>query len=96
MLTVTTENASVRPYFQNLPFQVGAKTGSAQVSAQTEAHAVFVCFAPYEDPEVAVAMVVEHGASGSVLASMSADVLGYYFSAQETREEIPAENTLIR
>ena len=94
--TATTENASVRPYFQNLPFQVGAKTGSAQVSAQTEAHAVFVCFAPYEDPEVAVAMVVEHGASGSVLASMSADVLGYYFSAQETREEIPAENTLIR
>ncbi len=96
MLAVTTESASVRPYFQNLPFQVGAKTGSAQVSAQTEAHAVFVCFAPYDDPEIAVAMVVEHGASGSTLASMSAEVLSYYFTAQETREEIPEENTLIR
>ena len=96
MLAVTTESASVRQYFQNLPFRAGAKTGSAQVSAQTEAHAVFVCFAPYEDPEIAVAMVVEHGASGSVLASMSADVLNYYFSSQETREEIPQENTLIR
>ena len=96
MLAVTTENSSVRPYFQSLPFQAGAKTGSAQVSAQTEAHAVFVCFAPYDDPEIAVAMVVEHGASGSTLASMSADVLNYYFSSQETREEIPEENTLIR
>ena len=96
MLAVTTESASVRPYFQNLPFQAGAKTGSAQVSAQTEAHAVFVCFAPYDDPEIAVAMVVEHGASGSTLASMSAEVLSYYFTAQETREEIPEENTLIR
>ena len=45
---------------------------------------------------IAVAMVVEHGASGSTLASMSAEVLSYYFTAQETREEIPEENTLIR
>ena len=96
MLAVATENASVRQYFQGLPFQAGAKTGSAQVSAQTEANAVFVCFAPYDDPEIAVAMVVEHGASGSTLAAMSAEVLRYYFSSQETREEIPVENTLIR
>ena len=96
MLAVTTESASVRPYFQNLPFQVGAKTGSAQVSAQTEAHAVFVCFAPYDDPEIVVAMAVEHGGSGGELAHMAAEVLSYYFTAQETREEIPEENTLIR
>ena len=82
--------------FQELPFQAGAKTGSAQISAQTESNAVFVCFAPYDDPEIVVAMAVEHGGSGSELAGMAADVLRYYFSSQETREEIPAENTLIR
>lgn len=82
--------------FQSLPFQAGAKTGSAQVSAQTESNAVFVCFAPYDDPEIVVAMAVEHGGSGSELASMAADVLSYYFSSKETREEIPVENTLIR
>ena len=82
--------------FQVLPFQAGAKTGSAQVSAQTESNAVFVCFAPYDDPEIVVAMAVEHGGSGGELASMAADVLSYYFSAKETREEIPLENTLIR
>lgn len=96
MLALTTNNNSVRQYFQSLPFRAGAKTGSAQVSSQTESNAVFVCFAPYDDPEIAVAIAVEHGGSGSELAGMAADVLRYYFSSQETREEIPAENTLIR
>ena len=96
MLALTTNNSSVRQYFQSLPFQAGAKTGSAQVSGQTESNAVFVCFAPYEDPEIAVAIAVEHGGSGSELASIAADVLRYYFSSQETRDEIPVENTLIR
>ena len=88
--------AQDNPAFRNLPFRAGAKTGSAQVSAQTESNAVFVCFAPYDDPEIAVAMAVEHGGSGSELADIAAEVLSYYFSFKETREEIPAENTLIR
>ena len=37
-------------------------------------NAVFVCFAPYDDPEIVVAMAVEHGGSGGELASMAADV----------------------
>lgn len=96
MLALTTNNNAVKQHFQSLPFQAGAKTGSAQVSGQNESNAVFVCFAPYDDPEIAVAIAVEHGGSGSELAGIAADVLRYYFSSQETREEIPAENTLIR
>ena len=88
--------AQSSPAFRALPFQAGAKTGSAQISAQTESNAVFVCFAPYDAPEIVVAMAVEHGGSGGELASIAADVLSYYFSSQETREEIPTENTLIR
>ena len=96
MLDLTTGTGSLRRHFQNLPVQVGAKTGSAQISAQTESNAVFVCFAPFDDPEIAVAVVVEHGGSGGELASIAADILSYYFSFQESREEIPMENTLIR
>ena len=58
-------------YFQDLPVQVGAKTGSAQVSAETESNAVFVCFAPYDDPQIAISLVVEKGGSGSTLASIA-------------------------
>lgn len=95
MLALTTEG-SVARYFKDLPFQVGAKTGSAQVSAQTESNAVFVCFAPFDKPEVAVAIVVEKGGSGSELGAIAADILDHYFSAQESREDVLAENTLIR
>ena len=95
MLMLTTQG-SVMKYFKDLDFQVGAKTGSAQVSANTQSHAVFVCFAPYENPEVAMSIVVEHGGSGGELAAIASDVLSYYFSARETQEAVPEENTLIR
>ena len=95
MLALTTQG-SVSRHFVGLPFQVGAKTGSAQVDGQVEANAVFVCFAPYDDPEVAMALVVQRGGSGSELGAMAADILSYYFSSQENRDEAPTENTLVR
>lgn len=95
MLALTTKG-SVSQHFVDLPFRVGAKTGSAQVDGQVEANAVFVCFAPYDDPEVAMALVVQRGGSGSELGAMAADILSYYFSSQETRDEAPTENTLVR
>ncbi len=95
MLELTTKG-SVSKYFSTFPFQVGAKTGSAQVDGQVESNAIFVCFAPFDDPEVAMALVVEHGGSGSDLGAIASDILSYYFSSQETREEVLTENTLIR
>ena len=96
MLALTTGKGSLARYFQDLPVQVGAKTGSAQVNAETESNAVFVCFAPYDDPQIAISLVVEKGGSGSTLASIAADILRYYFSAEESREETLTENTIIR
>ena len=76
MLALTTGKGSLARYFQDLPVQVGAKTGSAQVNAETESNAVFVCFAPYDKPEIAMAIVVEHGGSGSdVAGSVAAQLL---------------------
>ena len=96
MLALATGKGSLARYFQDLPVQVGAKTGSAQVNAETESNAVVVCFAPYDDPQIAISLVVEKGGSGSTLASIAADILRYYFSAEESREETLTENTLIR
>ena len=95
MLQLTTEG-SVSYYFRNVEVPVGAKTGSAQVSANTESHALFVCFAPYDDPQIAMAIAVEHGGGGSDIGAIAAEIVDYYFSAEETREEILTENTLIR
>ena len=83
-------------YFKDLPVEVGAKTGSAQVASNVEANALFVCFAPYEDPQIAICMVVERGASGSKLAQATAEIVDYYFSAENTTESVGTENTLLR
>ena len=83
-------------YFKDLPVEVGAKTGSAQVASNVEANALFVCFAPYDDPQIAISMVVERGASGSKLAQATAEIVNYYFSAEHTMETVGTENTLLR
>ena len=95
MLRVTTEG-SAKAYFADLGVQVAAKTGSAQVSSATESNALFVAFAPYEDPEIALAIVVEKGGSGSLLASIAAEILEYYFSSGGGMETVELENTLLR
>ena len=83
-------------YFKDLPVEVGAKTGSAQVASNVEANALFVCFAPYDDPQIAISMVVERGASGAKLAQATAEIVNYYFSAEHTMEAVGTENTLLR
>ncbi len=85
MLAVTTEG-SVAPYFADLRaagILVGAKTGSAQVSKEDEANAVFVCFAPYENPQVALAIVVEKGGAGSELGGVASQILECYFGVNQ-------------
>ena len=94
MLKLTTEG-SVSSAFKDSPVLVGAKTGSAQVSAQTESNAVFVCFAPYDDPQIAISIAVEHGGSGSELGKIAAQIVSTYFSAQDTQGDLIPENTLV-
>lgn len=83
MLGVTTEG-SVAAYFRDLPVTVGAKTGSVQVAGSDASNAVFVAFAPYENPEIALAIVVEKGGSGSELGAIAAELLGFYFEDEVT------------
>lgn len=83
-------------YFSSLPVKVGAKTGSAQVAGHEEANAVMVVFAPYDDPEIAIATVVEQGGAGARISSIAAEILDYYFSARDVMDAPATENTLIR
>ncbi len=99
MAEVVDGTATVREAFASLTeqgIQVGAKTGSAQVSGQENANGLFVCFAPYDDPEIAVCVAVEKGGSGAATSVIAADILEYYFSDQATLERVDAENQLLR
>ena len=95
MLDLTT-TGSLAPYFQNCVVSAGAKTGTAQISKETKNNGVFVCFAPYDDPEIAVAIVIEKGGSGSALASTAVNILNAYFSADEIGTAVIGENQLLQ
>lgn len=99
MAQVVESTATVQQAFAGLTaqgIQVGAKTGSAQVSGQENANGLFVCFAPYDDPEVAICVAVEKGGSGAATSVIAADILEYYFSDQAGLEQVDAENQLLR
>ena len=78
MLDVTQEGTA-SGVFENYPVKVGGKTGSAQVAKGSDT-GVFVAFAPYDDPQIAIAVVVEHGNSGGDVAPVARSVFDYYFN----------------
>lgn len=57
---------------------IGGKTGTSQVSNGSDT-VLFVGFAPYDNPEIAVAVVVENGYKSARAASVAAEVFDYYF-----------------
>lgn len=74
-----TEDGTASKVFENYPVNVIGKTGSAQVS-DGEANGVFVLAAPAENPEIAIAVVVEHGGSGNNVAWIARDILDAYLA----------------
>ena len=74
------------------PVVVCGKTGTAQHSSGGSDHGAFICFAPKEDPEVAVAVYGEKAAHGSTLAAVAEDVLRAYFAMEAASEVNAFEN----
>lgn len=85
---VSGSRGTARRAFADFPIQVAGKTGSAQVGGDVESHAWFAAFAPYENPEVAVAVLIEHGGGGgSAAAPVACQVLAEYFDLPWRGEE---------
>ena len=80
--------------FGNYPVPVCSKTGTAQVSEDAVNNAVFIAFAPMDEPEIALAVVVENGANGYYLAEVARDIFDWYFARETEAEPIP-ENELL-
>lgn len=74
---------------------VAAKTGTAQLGENQVNNAIFICYAPYDDPQIAVAVVVEHGVAGSAVASIARDVLDAYFTVKNVNVSVETELSLL-
>ncbi len=91
----TTGTAYVR--FQDFGISVGGKTGSAEApseNGQEIVHAWFAGFAPFEDPEIAIVVMVENGGHGNYTAEVVRDIMGEYFgmNTQDVQEDMSATN----
>ena len=76
--------------FKGFNQEVAGKTGSAEAGKDKDGNdlvnAWFVCFAPYEKPEVAVVVMIENGGHGNYAAEVARDVLTQYFGMNESTE----------
>jgi len=87
-------NRTLAAQFKDCIVSAGAKTGSAQVG-DVVANGVFVCFAPFEDPEIAVAVVIEQGRSGAALAATAVEILNAYFAPSDIGYATVPEGALL-
>ncbi len=65
--------------FKNYPIAVAAKTGSAQHGGEGPLNGAFICFAPADDPQIAIAVFGEKIGGGSYLAPVAKAILDAYF-----------------
>ncbi len=100
MAGVVDESGTADKYFRNYKYkkQIAAKTGTAQVtSIDLENNSWFVCFAPYENPEIAVVCFIPNGYSGSEASKAPRDFIEWYLDQKELRSvdyTLPVGNSI--
>lgn len=78
MLEVTQNPSGTAYYmFGDYKVKIAAKTGTAENAGSD--HTTFICYAPYDEPEVAIAVVIENGANGRYSMQVAKDLLDAYF-----------------
>lgn len=85
--------------FASFNIEVAGKTGSAQTGNKGEANAWFVGFAPYDQPEIAVVVLVEKGGTGGYTAEVAKEIMAEYFgmnsnSVQEDMKAISSKESV--
>lgn len=84
------DEGSASSIFEGYPIQVGGKTGTAQLGSGAN-NAIFMAFAPFDDPQIAIAVVLEHGVRGTNAGQVARDVFDEYFFSDE--DQTDSENT---
>ena len=92
MKGVTESGGTAYSTFANFDIEVAGKTGSAETGDDSVVHGWFVGFAPFDDPEIAVVVLIENAGSGGFTAETARDIMAEYFgmNANEVTEDMTA------
>lgn len=81
--------------FKDYPIPVASKTGTAQTGVKGHSdNGAFVCFAPADDPQIAVVVYGERAGSGSSLGPVARAVLDAYFGVEDAEDAVLGENVV--
>lgn len=78
-------SGSISSLFQKVPVTVAGKTGTAQINPNEPNHAVFVSFAPYNNPEISVTVVIPNGFVSANAAELASKIYKYYFDKKSRK-----------
>ena len=92
MIASTTEiDGTATTVFNDFPFAVAGKTGTAETGIESQqeysSNSLFICYAPAENPKIAVVVVIEKGVWGSYAAPVARDILEVYFGLKNQTTE---------
>ena len=62
---------------------VAGKTGTAEETRKRANHALFVSYAPYEEPEITISTRIANGYTSNYAANLTRDIYQYYFDIKE-------------
>ena len=82
MKSMVSSSATATYLFRNVPVTVGGKTGTAQVGTDND-NGLFVCTAPYNNPEIVSACVIEGSNTGRYSEGVAAAVLEEYYGVNK-------------
>lgn len=85
MLSVTEEGTG-RLALSDYPIKVGGKTGTSQVNG-AEDHGVFIAYAPFDNPQIAVSVILENGGHGYNAGPVVRDILDAYFFSKSSADD---------
>lgn len=88
----TSNGTAANPEWQTVPVRVAGKTGTAEQFYGSSDNGAFVCFAPVEDPQIAIAIYIEKGGHGVTLASIARAILREYFNVGTVSDVTVYEN----
>lgn len=91
---VNGEDSSIKRLFAGMDIEVAGKTGTAQQNKEKPNHALFVSYAPYEDPEISVTTVIPNGYTSSNAAELTRDIYKYYYKQDGYKDMLKSKVTL--
>lgn len=93
-LVTTDRDGTAYSIFRNYPVTVAGKTGTAEEVWGASDNGAFVCFAPAEDPQIAIAVYIEKGGHGRTVASVAKAIMDVYFDVDEVSDVTSTENRI--